>query len=111
MKKDIHPKYYKNATIKCTCGNVIKVGATRQNMTTEICSACHPLYTGQKKVVDTAGRVERFEEILKKSKALGVGKSGKKKKGKGMVKGGKKGRMKKDKSKKEKVGKISKNKK
>ncbi len=68
MKKEIHPKYYKNATIRCSCGNVIKTGATRLEMTVEICGACHPFYTGKEKIIDTAGRVEKFKQRLSKQK-------------------------------------------
>ena len=59
MKKDIHPKYEK-ATISCACGNSFETGSTKKNMKVEICSACHPFFTGKQKIVDTAGRVERF---------------------------------------------------
>jgi len=67
MKKDIHPKYFKNATITCVCGNVIKTGSTVEAMKVEICSACHPFYTGKKKIVDTTGRVERFKKLAEKA--------------------------------------------
>jgi len=60
MKKDIHPKYYKNVKIQCACGNVIEAGSTSDNIKTEICSACHPLFTGKQKLIDKAGRVEKF---------------------------------------------------
>jgi len=59
MKKDIHPKYGK-ATISCACGNSFETGSTKKNMKVEICSACHPFFTGKQKIIDTAGRVERF---------------------------------------------------
>ncbi|OQY38378.1 50S ribosomal protein L31 [Candidatus Atribacteria bacterium 4572_76] len=59
MKKGIHPKYGK-ATISCACGNSFETGSTKKNMKIEICSACHPFFTGKQKIVDTAGRVERF---------------------------------------------------
>ena len=59
MKKDIHPEYY-NSKIKCACGNVLETRASQPEMSVEICSACHPFYTGQQKIVDTEGRVERF---------------------------------------------------
>jgi len=68
MKKKIHPKYYSNATIICSCGNVIKTGATKPEMRVEICSACHPFYTGKEKIVDTAGRVEKFKKRLAKKR-------------------------------------------
>ena len=60
MKNGIHPEY-KNTTIKCVCGNVIETRSTvGGEMTVEICSACHPFFTGKQKLIDTAGRVERF---------------------------------------------------
>jgi len=66
MKKDIHPKYYKDAIIHCSCGKTYKIGSTKQEMHVEICSACHPFYTGQDKIIDTAGRVEKFNKRLAK---------------------------------------------
>lgn len=72
MKKDIHPKYYSEAKVKCACGNTFKVGSTKQELDVEICSNCHPFYTGQSKVLDTAGRVERFKKIMEKSAAKRV---------------------------------------
>ena len=59
MKKDIHPKYV-DATITCVCGNVVHTRSTVPEMRVEICSNCHPFFTGKQKLVDTAGRVERF---------------------------------------------------
>lgn len=59
MKAKIHPEYY-DTTIKCACGNVIETRSTVKNITVEICSNCHPFFTGKQKLVDTAGRVERF---------------------------------------------------
>ena len=59
MKKGIHPKYV-DCTITCACGNVIHTRATKPSIRVEICSACHPFFTGKQKLVDTAGRVERF---------------------------------------------------
>ena len=70
MKTDIHPPYYPKAKITCACGNIFTTGATQESMTVEICGSCHPFYTGKGKLVDTAGRVERFEKRLKKAKAL-----------------------------------------
>jgi len=61
MKNDIHPKYFPNATVKCACGNKITAGSTVEHVDVEICSACHPFFTGVKKLVDTAGRVEKFK--------------------------------------------------
>lgn len=62
MKKDIHPQYYKNAKVECACGNIFEVGSTRPNLNVEICYKCHPFYTGEEKLIDTAGRVEKFKE-------------------------------------------------
>ncbi|KPJ53717.1 hypothetical protein AMJ39_03595 [candidate division TA06 bacterium DG_24] len=59
MKKDIHPKY-KSARITCACGNVIETRSTAGDMSVEICSNCHPFFTGKQKLIDTAGRVEKF---------------------------------------------------
>ncbi|MHC2994373.1 MAG: 50S ribosomal protein L31 [Candidatus Atribacteria bacterium] len=59
MRKDIHPKYGKSI-ISCACGNSFETGSTKESMRIEICSACHPFFTGKQKIVDTAGRVERF---------------------------------------------------
>ena len=59
MKAKIHPEY-KETTITCACGEVIHTRSTRQNIRVEICSKCHPLYTGKQKLIDTAGRVEKF---------------------------------------------------
>jgi len=78
MKKDIHPKYFKDATITCACGNVIKTGATVSEMKVEICSACHPFYTGKSKLIDTTGRVERFKKMAEKAKAKKTTKAAKK---------------------------------
>ncbi|MGB9763188.1 MAG: 50S ribosomal protein L31 [Minisyncoccia bacterium] len=70
MKKDIHPTYYPNAEIECSCGAKFIVGSTVEKMKIEICSQCHPFYTGQTKIVDTTGRVQKFEEKLKKSEEI-----------------------------------------
>lgn len=61
MKEGIHPNYY-NTTIKCACGEVISVGSTKEDLTVEICSKCHPFFTGKQKLVDTGGRVEKFRK-------------------------------------------------
>ena len=61
MKKEIHPTYFPQASIVCACGNTFKVGSTKEKIEVEICSACHPFYTGNDKVLDTAGRVEKFK--------------------------------------------------
>ena len=59
MKSGIHPRYY-HTQITCACGNIIETGSTAKNIHVEICSACHPFFTGKQKLVDTAGRIERF---------------------------------------------------
>ncbi len=61
MKKDIHPTYYSNAKVTCACGNVFTIGSTKENIEVEICSACHPFYTGAEKILDSAGRVGKFK--------------------------------------------------
>ncbi len=61
MKKDIHPKY-EATTITCACGEVIETRSTKQNIKVEICSKCHPFFTGKQKLVDTGGRVDRFKK-------------------------------------------------
>lgn len=62
MKEKIHPKYFM-ASARCACGNEFEVGSTRENIKVEICSKCHPFYTGNKsRVVDTTGRVDRFKK-------------------------------------------------
>jgi len=61
MKKGIHPKYEKSI-ISCACGNSFETGSTKKSMKVEICSVCHPFFTGKQKIIDTAGRVERFNK-------------------------------------------------
>ncbi|WP_458861727.1 50S ribosomal protein L31 [Acidaminobacterium chupaoyuni] len=61
MKEGIHPNY-KRTQIKCACGNVIETGSTKENIHVEICSNCHPFFTGKQKLVDTGGRVDRFKK-------------------------------------------------
>ena len=61
MKAGIHPKYY-HVVIRCACGATYETGSTKQDIHVEICSACHPFFTGKQKLVDSAGRVERFEK-------------------------------------------------
>ena len=60
MKTDIHPKYYPEATVTCSCGTTWTTGATRPTIKVEICGACHPFFTGEQRIVDTEGRVERL---------------------------------------------------
>lgn len=61
MKKDAHPAYTETATVTCACGRTFTVGSTAKELSVEICSACHPFYTGNDKIMDTAGRVEKFK--------------------------------------------------
>lgn len=60
MKKDLHPKYHR-ATVTCACGETFETGSTKEAIKVEICSKCHPFFTGKQKFVDTGGRVERFK--------------------------------------------------
>ena len=61
MKQGIHPDY-KQTTIRCACGNVIETGSTKENIVVDVCSKCHPFFTGKQKLVDTGGRVDRFKK-------------------------------------------------
>ncbi|MFA5024344.1 MAG: 50S ribosomal protein L31 [Patescibacteria group bacterium] len=70
MKNDIHPKYYPNCKVTCVCGNAFTTGSTEPELKVELCSACHPFYTGKQKLVDTARRVEKFEAKVKAKDAI-----------------------------------------
>lgn len=70
MKADIHPTYHTNTVVTCACGNSFVTGSTMPEIKTELCSACHPFYTGKQKLVDTARRVEKFEERKTKKTTL-----------------------------------------
>ena len=61
MKKDVHPQYFPKATVECACGNKFTLGSTKEHIRVEICSKCHPFYSGTEKVLDSAGRVEKFK--------------------------------------------------
>lgn len=78
MKKDIHPEYYDNAKVICACGNTFTTGSTVKEIRVEICSQCHPFYTGKQKLVDTAGRVDRFKRIMEKKAEAAKDRQGKK---------------------------------
>jgi large subunit ribosomal protein L31 len=65
MKKDIHPEYYQS-NIRCHCGHEFQAGSTKESISVEICSRCHPFYTGKQKLVDSAGRIERFRRKYEK---------------------------------------------
>ena len=61
MKTEIHPDYYPDAVVTCSCGNTFTTGATKPQIKVEICSSCHPFFTGEQRIVDTEGRVERLK--------------------------------------------------
>ena len=65
MKDKIHPQYYPDAQVVCACGNSFTAGSTKKLMKVEVCSACHPFFTGERKMMDTTGRVERFKRRYK----------------------------------------------
>ncbi|KYH29400.1 MULTISPECIES: 50S ribosomal protein L31 [Clostridium] len=60
MKEGLHPEYYHDAVVKCACGNTFTTGSTKKELKVDVCSSCHPFYTGKQKVLDTGGRVEKF---------------------------------------------------
>ena len=72
MKSDIHPIYFPQAKITCACGNVIRVGSAKENTEVEICSNCHPFFTGKGRLIDTSGRVEKFKARQAKKQELKV---------------------------------------
>ncbi len=65
MKTDIHPAYHPHAMVTCSCGNTFEAGSTSESLKVEICSACHPFFTGEQRIVDTEGRVERLRRRYK----------------------------------------------
>jgi len=65
MKEKIHPKYYHDAQVVCSCGNTFTTGSTKKQLRVELCSKCHPFFTGQQRIVDTAGRVDKFKKRYK----------------------------------------------
>jgi len=67
MKKDIHPEYNPKTKVTCGCGNTFYVGSTQKEIRVEICYACHPFYTGKEKLIDSAGRVEKFKARREKA--------------------------------------------
>ncbi len=79
MKEDIHPKY-QDAEMRCACGNVIKTRSTRPVILLGICNVCHPFYTGQQKFVDTARRVDKFQQRMAKTAAAQAEAASRKKK-------------------------------
>ena len=67
MKDEIHPKYYPEAVVRCACGNTWTTGSTVEKLRTDVCSACHPFFTGEQRIVDTEGRVDRFYRRLQQA--------------------------------------------
>ncbi len=78
MKTGIHPKYNEKAKVNCACGNKFEVGSTTDSISVEICSQCHPFYTGKQKLVDTAKRVDRFQARASKMTETATTRKGKK---------------------------------
>jgi len=78
MKKDTHPTYYPKAKVICACGNKTKLGSTLEEIHVELCSKCHPFYTGKQKLVDTARRVEKFQARASKKASAKTTAAGKK---------------------------------
>lgn len=78
MKQDIHPKYYSKAKVICACGNTFEVGSTLPEIKVELCSQCHPFYTGKQKLVDTARRVEKFQARVSKKETESAKRKGRK---------------------------------
>ncbi len=72
MKKGIHPQVYTDAVIACACGNSFTTMSTKKDIQVEICSACHPFYTGQKRYIDTEGQIDKFAKKLKIAKETGA---------------------------------------
>lgn len=62
MKEGIHPSYFADASVTCVCGNTFKTGSTQEEVRVDICSACHPYFTGKQKLMDTEGRIDRFRK-------------------------------------------------
>ncbi len=77
MKAAIHPTYHSNATIVCACGNTFQTGSTVNEIHVELCSACHPFYTGKQKLIDTSRRIEKFQEKAAKVSTQTTGKKAK----------------------------------
>ena len=69
MKDKIHPKYFQEAETKCACGHIFKIGSVKEKLGVEICSKCHPFYTGGSKLVDTAGKIEKFKRRFAKKQS------------------------------------------
>jgi len=70
MKQNIHPQYYPEAVVRCACGNTWTTGSTVPEIRTDVCSACHPFFTGEQRIVDSEGRVDRFYRRLEQVRAM-----------------------------------------
>jgi large subunit ribosomal protein L31 len=70
MKKDIHPEYFPEAVVRCACGNTWTTGSTVAEVRTDVCSACHPFFTGEQRIVDSEGRVDRFYRRLEHARQM-----------------------------------------
>jgi large subunit ribosomal protein L31 len=75
MKENLHPKYFADAQVTCVCGNTFQTGSTQKEVRVDICSACHPYFTGKQKLMDTEGRIDRFRKKFGAGGALGGTKS------------------------------------
>jgi large subunit ribosomal protein L31 len=69
MKEEIHPEFHTDAVVRCACGNTWTTGSTVAEIRTDVCAACHPFYTGEQRIVDTEGRVDRFYRRLEQARA------------------------------------------
>ena len=69
MKENIHPEYHEDAVVRCACGNTWTTGSTAAEIRTDVCSACHPFFTGEQRIVDTEGRVDRFYRRLEQARS------------------------------------------
>lgn len=74
MKKNAHPQYYTDAVAVCACGSTFTTGSTRKQLRTDVCSKCHPFFTGEQRIVDTAGQVERFMKRLERKAPVAAAK-------------------------------------
>jgi large subunit ribosomal protein L31 len=70
MKEEIHPEYYPEAVVRCACGNTWTTGSTLPEVRTDVCSACHPFFTGEQRIVDSEGRVDRFYRRLRQAQGV-----------------------------------------
>ena len=78
MKKDLHPQYHTTSVTKCACGAEFQAGSTQEKLSVELCSKCHPFFTGKQKLVDTARRVDKFKQKLEKQASVAKARKGKK---------------------------------